>query len=399
MANYYQDPVSSSNERSGLLAQSRVSKHDVRFCRMISPMAFAAICEYLSNAVRLGALASILLVIGCARSALAPVPPTAGSSSEHAISVPSPAPKSATAAPAVTAVVAPDPCGNVDEADAMAGDGPVTFHDFTAAFGQQLDQLDATPVRDAFQSFARERGLDPDAPGLFVNYARLRILFEAVRDGGYWRLRWDITNQEPSAVGIWHAWQKQPLDETFGHAMATAECDEISALYALLARRIGVDRVGLFYPTWNHTIAAWTCGDVRHKHRLVLVPTTQIFLGCNETFDTTAFKTQMTSIEPYPRWDIRDDSPIPRNVAKFLLDQVRVFGPTSLELQALLRARRAYALKSSVGKCSEYRAELGQWLRGKLTCADRRALRYFAAHELQRPDMSDAQLLEFLTSP
>jgi len=296
--------------------------------------------------------------------------------------------------------IVPDPCSNYREANVVAVSESTTFLEFTRALAEQLDQLDLGAVRAAYQTFTQQRGLDSETPGLFTEYARLRILFEATRDGGYWRLRWDITNQEPSAAKIWRAWQDQPLVETFGHALATAECDELSALYALLARRIGVKRVGLFYPTWNHTIAAWAPSESRRsKHRLVLVPTTQIFLGCSDTFDTTAFKTQMTSIEPYPRWDIRDSSPIPSDTARFLLEQIRVYGPASLDLQALLRARRARELKSSVGKCAGYRADLGKRLDGRLGCADRRALRYFAVRELQRPAMSDNEVLQFLTSP
>ena len=295
--------------------------------------------------------------------------------------------------------IEPDPCSNYREANVVAVDEPTTFLGFTRALAAQLDQLDLGAVRAAYQTFTRQRGLDPETPGLFTEYARLRILFEATRDGGYWRLRWDITNQEPSAAKIWRAWQIQPLVETFGHALATAECDELSALYALLARRIGIKRVGLFYPTWNHTIAAWVPVELPGKQRLVLVPTTQIFLGCSDTFDTTAFKTQMTSIEPYPRWDIRDSSPIPSDTARFLLEQIRVYGPASLDLQALLRARRAHELKSSVGKCAGYRADLGKRLEGRLSCADRRALRHFAVRELQRPAMSDNEVLEFLMLP
>ena len=276
---------------------------------------------------------------------------------------------------------------------------PATFRDFTSALAQLLDQLDTTNLNEAFRQFAKSRNLDPDTPGLSKDYVRLRVLFEAARDGGYWRLRWDITNREPSATLIWRAWQREPVDETFGHALATAECDELSSLYSLLARRIGVDRVGLFYPTWNHTIAAWAIkSGPRQRQRLVLVPTTQIFLPCEESFDTSGFKTGLTNIEPYPRWDIRDNSPLPVGVAQFLLQQVRVYAPASLELQALLRARRALELKSSMGNCIEFRQQLGQRLKGRLSCADHRALRHFASSELNREHLSDDELLGFLSS-
>ncbi|MGC4070612.1 MAG: hypothetical protein QM784_39270 [Polyangiaceae bacterium] len=279
------------------------------------------------------------------------------------------------------------------------GGAAITFRDFTLALAQLLDHLDTTNLHEAFQQFARSRNLDPDTPGLARDYMRLRILFEAVRDGGYWRLRWDITNREPSATLIWRAWQREPVDETFGHAWATAECDELSSLYSLLARRIGVDRVGLFYPTWNHTIAAWAIkSDSKQRQHLVLIPTTQIFLHCEDSFDTSGFKTQLSNIEPYPRWDIRDTSLLPADTASFLLQQVRIYAPASPDLQALLRARRAIQLKSSMGNCTEFRMQLGERLKGRLTCADRRALHHFASSELKREHSSDDELLEFLSS-
>jgi hypothetical protein len=292
---------------------------------------------------------------------------------------------------------APASCDLAVASTEVTNEEPVTFRAFTVALAELLGELDTSNLKGAYLAFAQKHQLDPEMAGLFSSFSRLRVLFEAARDGGYWRLRWDITNREPSALLIWRAWQREPVDESFGHALATAECDELSALYSLLARRVGVDRVGLFYPTWNHTIAAWAIRVVpKRPVRLVLIPTTQIFLGCEETFDTSVFKTSLTDIEPYPRWDIRDNSPIPAAMARFLLQQIRVYAPTSLDLQALLRARRALELRSSMRRCVEYRAQLGQGLRNNLSCADRRALHYFAVHELKRPDLAEEKVLEFL---
>ena len=320
--------------------------------------------------------------------------------SAHFVAAPKHADGGVTAGPAdLGAVQSPDQCDLAIAPDEGANDEPVTFRGFTAALAELLGRVDTTNLKEAYQIFVQKHQLDPEMPGLFSDFTRLRILFDATRDGGYWRLRWDITNREPSALLIWRTWQREPLDVTFGHALATAECDELSALYSLLARRIGVDRVGLFYPTWNHTIAAWAIRVTpKRPVRLVLIPTTQIFLGCEETFDTSGFKTSLTDIEPYPRWDIRDNSPIPAATARFLLQQVRVYAPASLELQALLRARRALELKSSMRRCSEYRAQLGQGMKSRLGCADRRALHYFAVSELKRADLKEEEVLEFLTS-
>jgi hypothetical protein len=276
----------------------------------------------------------------------------------------------------------------------------VTFGDFVAALARQIAGTDPSAIRPEFLEMAARRAWDPDKAGLFEDYVRVRTLFEAARDGGYWRLRWAITDREPSSAEIWRAWQKEPVVEAFGSPSATAECDELSALYSLLARRLGVKSVGLFYPTWNHTIAAWAPHQLsRGKSRVVLIPTTQIFLGCSEGLDTTSFRTSLTSIGEYPRWDVRDSTVIPRDRARFLLDQVRVYGPTSPDLQALLRATRARAFGSSGARCPDYRTELANRLRSRLTCADRFALAYFAERELGRHAVDAGKLVDALAAP
>ena len=292
------------------------------------------------------------------------------------------------------------PCGDHALPDAVPLGETVTFGDFVGALTEPIARLDRGAMRPDYLELAARRGWDPDTDGLFDDYVRVRTLFEATRDGGYWRLRWAITDREPSSSRIWQAWRNLPLREAFGHASATAECDELSALFALLARRVGVRSVGLFYPTWNHTIAAWAPHQLpRGRSRLVLVPTTQIFLGCADGLDTTSFRTALTSIGQYPRWDVRDTTPLPPSVARFLLEEVRVYGGTSSALQALLRARRALAFGSSMGACPEYRAELARTLGTRLGCADRAALRHFAERELDRASASAEQVLEMLGAP
>jgi hypothetical protein len=276
----------------------------------------------------------------------------------------------------------------------------VTFGDFVSALSQQIAGLDPSAIRPEYLELARRRGWDPNTDGLFEDYVRVRTLFEATRDGGYWRLRWAITDREPSSSQIWRTWREEPVLEAFGHPSAAAECDELSALFALLARRVGVRSVGLFYPTWNHTIAAWAPHQLpRGKSRLVLVPTTQIFLGCADGLDTTSFRTTLTSIGEYPRWDLRDTTRIPSSVARFLLEEVRIYGGASPGLQALLRARRALAFGSSMGACREYRVGLAKTLESRLSCADRAALGHFARRELRRPSARADQLLEMLAAP
>ncbi len=277
---------------------------------------------------------------------------------------------------------------------------PLTFGSFVEALSRQLDSLELSSLRPEYERFVARRKLPADPPGLFQEFARLWVLFETTRDGGSWRLRWDITNQNPSIRTIWRTWTKGEVLEAFAKPSATAECDELSALFALMARRVGVRGVGLFYPTWNHTIAAWAPAPLPRKSTpLVLIPTTQIYLGCEDSFDQTSFVTRLTTIEEYPRWDVRDASPMPESLGRFLLEQVRVYGGASPTLTALLRARRAIAFGSSMGSCIEYRTGLAQQLREKLTCIDQSALRYFAEHELKKPEVTTEQLLAWLSAP
>ncbi len=103
-----------------------------------------------------------------------------------------------------------EPCANQPEPAAVALPERVTFGDFWAALATQVDRLDTTALQSGFDAFATRHGVDPSTPGLRQDFTRLWVLFEATRDGGWWRLRWDITDQEPTSVVIWKAWMRSP---------------------------------------------------------------------------------------------------------------------------------------------------------------------------------------------
>jgi hypothetical protein len=276
----------------------------------------------------------------------------------------------------------------------------VTFGDFWSALGQQLDALDTGALSAAFSAFAAQHGADANSPMLRRDFMRLWAMFEATRDGGWWRLRWQVTDQEPSSVQIWKAWNRSPPAQSFATPSAVAECDEITALFSVTARRLGVRGVGLFYPTWNHVIAGWAPEglDQTKRGNVVLIPTTQIFLGCQDTFDQTSFKPPKQVYE-FPRYDVKDNAPMPAPLAAFLLEQVRAYGEASPRLLALIRTKRAELLESSLGNCSAYRRQLRGELASSLSCADRRALRHLASRELGRPELSEADVLAYLAEP
>lgn len=128
-------------------------------------------------------------------------------------------------------------------------------------------------------------GLDlADTPTALAEYSRVRLAFEATRDGGLWVLQWAISNREPTERYAWASL----LGWRGGQVTAVAECDELSAVFASLARAMGVREVGLFWPTNNHTVAVWTTPGTTSAVR-VIVPTSQIFLSSGETPGTTQF--------------------------------------------------------------------------------------------------------------
>jgi hypothetical protein len=276
----------------------------------------------------------------------------------------------------------------------------VTMGDFWSALGAQIDGLDTTALDPAFAEFSKHHDADASSAALRRDFMRLWAVFEATRDGGWWRLRWQVTDQEPSSVQIWKAWRRSPPVQSFATPSAVAECDEITALFSVTARRLGVRGVGLFYPTWNHVIAGWAPQgmDPTKPGNVVLVPTTQIFLGCQDTFDQTSFKPPKQVYE-FPRYDVKDNAPMPAQLAAFLLEQVRAYGEASPQLLALVRTKRAELLQSSVGDCGAYRRRLRDEVAAQLSCADRRALRHLVSRELGRPELSEAAALAYLAEP
>jgi hypothetical protein len=143
-------------------------------------------------------------------------------------------------------------------------------------------------MRTGYQTFLAAHKLQPESVR-YSDYVLVRLLFEASRDAGFWNLHWAITDQPPNSDRIWKQWQMvrkpTPLEST-----ATAECDELSALYAFLVERTGVKSVGLLWPTPNHTVAVWVVHPATGPVVRVVVPTSQIFL------DQTTALTRRSSI-------------------------------------------------------------------------------------------------------
>ena len=175
-----------------------------------------------------------------------------------------------------------------------------------------------------FKTFTAANKLKPGQVSQ-SDFAVVRLLFESTRDAGLWNLHWTITDMEPNSDKIWKQWGSV-RNATVWAPTATAECDELSALFAFLALRAGVRNVGLLWPTSNHTVAAWT---VQPKVRVV-VPTTQIFLEESDLFGTRKFDPwKQKNIYEYTRRDAPDTLVIPSPLFDFFLSQMDKYGGAS----------------------------------------------------------------------
>lgn len=185
----------------------------------------------------------------------------------------------------------------------------------------------------------------------------MRLLFEATRDAGFWNLHWSITDQPPNSDRIWLQWRSikrtSPLTPT-----ATAECDELSALYAFLVERSGVRSVGLFWPFPNHTVAVWVVQPATGPIIRVVVPTSQIFLEETDFFDTKKFNPwRQKTIYEYTRRDVPDSTELPKPLFDFFLQQVDKYGgATDLTLQQLRYLREGVFLGNWTAEDASRRA-------------------------------------------
>jgi len=198
----------------------------------------------------------------------------------------------------------------------------------------------------AFQAFLSRHKL-PAGSVDYSDFVVVRLVFEAARDAGFWNLHWSITNEPPNSDRIWEQWRDMsrpsPLTPT-----ATAECDELSALYAFLVERAGVRTVGLFWPYPNHTVAVWVLHPAGQPALRIVVPTSQIFLEPTDYFDTTKFDPwRQKTIYEYTRRDVPDSLRIPKPMYDFFLQQIDKYaGASDVTLQQLRYFREGVFLGS-----------------------------------------------------
>ncbi len=200
-------------------------------------------------------------------------------------------------------------------------------------------------MHNSFQSFTSAYKIVPGSIS-YSDFVIVRLLYEATRDAGLWNLHWTITDMPPNSDRIWSQWKSasavSPLSPT-----ASAECDELSALYAFLVDRAGVRTVGLFWPYSNHTVAVWVLHPVQGKEVRVVVPTSQIFLDVTDSFGTKKFKAwHQKTIFEYKRHDAPDILELPKPLYDFFLLQIDKYaGASDSTLQQIRYLREGVFLK------------------------------------------------------
>ena len=201
-------------------------------------------------------------------------------------------------------------------------------------------------MRVGFQSFTAAYKIPPNSIS-YSDYSLARLLYEATRDAGFWNMHWTITDQPPNSDRIWKQW-KTAGNPSARTPTASAECDELSALYAFLLGRAGVRGVGLFWPTFNHTVAVWVLHPRGKPDVRVVVPTSQIFLDTSDSFGTRKFNPwHQKTIFEYKRRDVPDSFELPPQLFSFFSQQLEKYGGASdSTLQELRYLREGVFLKS-----------------------------------------------------
>ena len=217
----------------------------------------------------------------------------------------------------------------------FAGQNAVSVEQLLEAITTAARAVQADPtVEREYRTFLAQHGLD-EAAAPYDQYAIVRVVFEATRDGGLWGLVWDITNREGHSDRIWKQWQKAAVPEPGEWGVtAVAECDELSALFAFLVRRLGVKHAGFLDGGPNHIVAHWTLHQGRKRETRVVVPTSQIYLSRTATLGTDEINPyKIRVVWDYWRRDVKPTHTIPAPLARYFVEQLPLAALPQAELQ------------------------------------------------------------------
>ncbi len=238
------------------------------------------------------------------------------------------------------------------QAPARAQDRPVSHSttsvsELVSALRAKSRSLESSAAqRRAYESFLAAHKLVP-ATVSYSDFILVRTIFEATRDAGFWNMHWSITDEPPNSDEVWRQWESITRP-AYTEKTATAECDELSALFAFLTERAGMKSVGLFWPYPNHTVAVWTIHPANAQPIRVVIPTSQIFLTEDDTFDTKKFDPwRQKTIYDYTRRNVPDSFELPKPLFDFFLSQLDKYAGASTEgLQQLRNLREAVFQKT-----------------------------------------------------
>lgn len=218
---------------------------------------------------------------------------------------------------------------------------------FIAAIGSHAAALqNSSGMKRGFDVFTAEFKLPPGSVR-YSDYVIARLVYEGARAGGFWGTHWAVTNKPPESDLIWHQWSTIRAP-SYTKQTATAECDELSALYAFLVERQGVRSVGLYYPYPNHTVAVWEFHRTPDSMVRVVVPTTLIFLTNADDFGTQSFNPwTQKHIYEYTRRDVPDSFEIPRPLFEFFVAQMDKYGGATNDALQKIHAMRAAVFEGS----------------------------------------------------
>lgn len=238
---------------------------------------------------------------------------------------------------------APAPVAPIPTAEAAApAPGPATVDALVAALAAAADRAAADPAIADDQRALAARFALPTDDAARRDYARVTVVFEATREGGWWWVDWAITDAEPRSDAVWAAWAR-PGGEA---ATAVAECDETAALFAFLVRRLGVADAGLLWPRPDHTVAVWTTRATTGAPVRVIVPTSQVLLGPREGLGTAGFDaSRQKRIYPYERADVAGSGALDPVLSGFFVRQLDRWATTPAAVQADLRVLRDRGLR------------------------------------------------------
>jgi hypothetical protein len=264
--------------------------------------------------------------------------------------------ETATASPVVPT---PEATANSEASEFFPGRHEVSISELFAAMSAQADALSASSVvRGEYDALLKKHGLQGD-DALYADFLRVRLAFEATRAGGWWGLRWRVTDMEPNSEAVWSQWRASTSTRAMqGPTTAIAECDELSALFAVVTHGLGLSkrsRVGLFWPTSNHTVAVWTIDDASGKERArIVVPTSQIFLDGAQSLGTDGFDPwRQPKVYDYRRRDIAKTETLPAPLVRYFLAQNARYGALSRgELQTFRNLRESEQRRSPVRQMS-----------------------------------------------